>query len=106
MRKTNIFDMPGRMLSGSKIAPEGHVCVWNANVLTKSRGKFWFGDLDLTTDAADLQALADKEGETVFVLKEMDARFENAAAPRFDRAVAKYDPHPDVVTPQHLDGMK
>lgn len=87
------FDRPGRMMSGSKRGPDGHICVWNANVLTRKRGKIWFGDLDLDLDGGDLTALAKKEGETVYVLREMDARFMTEANPNWSRAVAKY--HPD-----------
>lgn len=87
-RTWSIFDSPGRMMSGSKTGPKGHVCVWNANVLSKSRGKFWFGDLDLTADADELKALAAKEGEPIYVLREMDARFTNEANPKWENAVS------------------
>jgi hypothetical protein len=86
------FSRPGRMLSSSKRDPKGQVCVWNANVCTKSRAKIWFGDINLTTDEADLKALATKEGETVYVLREMDARFTNEVKPLLDQAVARYEP--------------
>lgn len=87
-RKKSMFDFPGRMMSGSKRGPKGHVCVWNANVLSKSRGKFWFGDLDLTADADELKALAAKEGEPIYVLSEKDARFTNEANPIWENAVS------------------
>ncbi len=87
-RKCSMFDYPGRMISGSKRGPKGHVCVFNANVLSKSRGKFWFGDLDLTLDADELKALAAKEGEPIYVLHEMDARFMTEANPKWENAVA------------------
>jgi len=52
------FDLRvGRMISGSKIAPKGHVCVFNANICTKKGRKFWFGDIDITADA-EQKALA------------------------------------------------
>jgi len=86
------FERMGRMISGSKTSPKGHVCVFNANVCTKSKGKIWYGDIDLTDDADALRALANREGETVFVLREMDARFQNEANPLFEKAVAKYQP--------------
>ena len=82
----------GRMISGSKTAPKGHVCVFNANICTKSKGKIWFGDLDLTTDADDLKRFAAEEGEDIYILREMDARFENEARPLFEKAVAVYSP--------------
>lgn len=82
------FDLRmGRMISGVKIAPKGHVCVWNANLCTKA-GKFWFGDLDLTDDAEKLKALAAEKGEDIYVLRERDARFENEAKPLLENAVA------------------
>ena len=80
MRK---FDLHmGRMISGSKTAPKGHVCVFNANLCTKSSGKFWFGDIDLTDDIEKLKALAAEKGESIYVLREHDARFINRAKPR------------------------
>lgn len=87
------FAHPGRMISGSKIAPKGHVCVFNANLCSRSRGKFWFGDIDITADAADLKALAAKEGEEIFILREMDGRFMNEAKPLLNNSVARV--HPD-----------
>jgi hypothetical protein len=87
------FTRSGRMMSGSKRGPEGHVCVWNANLCTKDGGKFWFGDLDLTDDAADLKALAAEKGCDVYVLREMDARFHNEAKPLLENAVAVVTPN-------------
>lgn len=86
------FTRPGRMISGSKIAPAGHKCVWNANICQKSKGKIWFGDLDLTTDAAELQRLASEVGEPIYILREQDARFLNEAKPLYENAVAVIQP--------------
>jgi hypothetical protein len=87
------FTRPGRMISGSKTCPKGHVCVFNANICSKSRGKFWFGDIDITADAADLRALAAKEGEEIYILREMDGRFTNEEKPLLHKSVARV--HPD-----------
>ena len=65
----------GRMISGGKKAPEGHKCVWNANIVTESKGKVWWGDVDITKDAPKLKAIAAEAGETLYVLREMDCRF-------------------------------
>ena len=86
------FNSPGRMISNTKSSPKGHECVFNANVCTRSRGKIWFGDLDLTADETELKALASKEGETVYVLREMEGRLMNEAQPPLDRAIARYEP--------------
>lgn len=82
------FKHSGRMISGSKQAPKGHVCVFNANLCTKSGGKFWFGDVDITADADDLKRIAAEKGEDVFILRERDARFDNEAKPLLENAVA------------------
>lgn len=87
------FNSPGRMISGSKTGPKGHICVFNANVCIKSKGKLWFGDLDLTDDMGDLKKLATDHNEPVYVLREMDARFRNEASPKYENAVAVI--HPD-----------
>lgn len=63
------------MLSGSKIAPKGHVCVWNANAVTQNQRKVWFGDIDITKDAPTLKAIAAEAGETLYILREHDCRF-------------------------------
>ena len=68
----------GRMISGSK----SFYCsqypdrkpIFNANIIT-SEGKVWYGDLDLVTDKKVLQDIADTLGESIYVLREMDARF-------------------------------
>jgi hypothetical protein len=90
------FSLPGRMISGSKRIPPGHPdpsrVVFNANVLTRSEGKIWYGDLDLTKDEDDLRLLAKAKGEAVYVLREKDARFMTESNPRWDEAVAIIEP--------------
>lgn len=82
----------GRMISGSKsLYNRQHpknVVVFNANVCTRSRGKIWYGDLDVTRDERKLMELAAALDEDVYVLHEHDARFENEAKPRLDKARA------------------
>lgn len=71
----------GRMVSRSKSAyrekyPENEV-YFNANVFSSSGEKIWYGDLDITLDAEKLERIAERLGEKLFVLREMDGRFEN-----------------------------
>lgn len=89
------FSRPGRMISLSKstyaIDHPDHICVFNANVCVKSRGKIWHGDIDLMADEDDLKALAAEIGESVYVLREYDARFENEDDPLYDKFVGQFD---------------
>lgn len=71
----------GRMLSGTKTSPKGNFCVWNANIVTKGAGKVWYGDLNLTKDEKALNEIEEEIGEPLYVLHEMDARFENEGKP-------------------------
>lgn len=87
---------PGRMLSGSKTAPKGERVVWNSNVCTKEHGKIWFGDLNITRSFDNLVDLAFRLNARVYILYEMDARFENELNPRFDNAVACFDQYGSV----------
>jgi len=88
----------GRMISGSKSGykernPDNFV-LFNANIVTKSRGKVWYGDLDLTMDTPQLMNIARELKEPLYVLYEMDARFENEDQPfKFyeRKAVAKIE---------------
>lgn len=83
------FFREGRMLGASKRAPEGHRCVSNANIFTRESGKIWFGDLDLTAEAAELVALASRLGEELYVLREHDGRFQRENNPNWSAAVAR-----------------
>lgn len=73
--------MMGRMISGSKSGYHekypGHKVVFNANIVTESRGKVWYGDLDLTLDVTQLMNIAKELKEPLYILYENDARFEN-----------------------------
>jgi len=71
----------GRMLSGSKQSPNGQTCIWNANIVTKSLGKVWYGDLNITTDGKKLKEIASIIGEPIYVLREMDCRFKTENDP-------------------------
>jgi len=94
-----ILGYPGRMLSGSKSGYSEkhptHKVVLNGNICTKSHGKIWYGDIDITRDEEKLKAVSAALEDDLFILREMDARFENEAAPRLDRAVA-------IVTPVEI----
>jgi len=87
-----------RMISGSKSGyrdkyPD-HKVVFNANIVTESRGKVWYGDLDLTLDTPQLMNISRELKEPLYVLYEMDARFENENQPfNFyeSKAVAKIE---------------
>ena len=71
----------GRILSWSKSdyrEKNPHsVCYFNANIVTVSLGKIWYGDLDLTKDGEALKKAALESGTTLYVVKELDCRFDD-----------------------------
>lgn len=71
----------GRMIAAHKIAPKGNTCVWNANIIIKSSGKIWFGDLNITKEGNSLKEIAAEIGETLYVLRESDCRFDTEKDP-------------------------
>ena len=87
----DIFGHCGRLLSQSKSAYWGkhptHTVVFNSNLCTKKLGKIWFGDIDVTLEKDKIDTLAKRLDAKVYVLYEMDARFENEKKPLLDRAV-------------------
>jgi hypothetical protein len=89
-----LLGMPGVMLSGSKSAPAERRMVWNANIVISGKPpvKVWFGDLSITDSNDKLQELANRTGKTVFILREMDARFDTERKPRLENAVEIYEP--------------
>lgn len=73
--------VPGRMITTSKSFylekfPNHQVC-FNANIISAKSGKIWWGDLDLTLDGQKLEQVARELNEDLYVLRELDARFEN-----------------------------
>jgi hypothetical protein len=81
----------GRLLGWSKSTymqeNPGHKVVFNGNICTKSSGKIWYGDLDLTIDNEALEALAKSVGEPIYILNEHDGRFDRAKNPLLEMAV-------------------
>lgn len=53
-----------------------NIIVFNANILTKENGKIWHGDLDITKDEEKLNSIAKLIGKKLYVLYEMDYRFD------------------------------
>jgi hypothetical protein len=78
--KANGFIM-GRMISFSKSdyrdKNPNSVCYFNANIVTAKEGKVWYGDLDLTKDGEVLKTIAEETNTIIYVLRELDCRFEN-----------------------------
>lgn len=75
----------GRLLSGSKsryrqLYPSNDI-IFNANIFTKAFGKVWHGDVDITFDETLLKGIAKELGEPLYVLYEMDGRFEQEDRP-------------------------
>jgi|688.fasta_scaffold80382_6 hypothetical protein len=93
-----VLGYSGRMISGSKsgyrkVYPE-NVPVFNANLVIEDAGKHvkvWHGDVDLTVDAEKLLKASEKTGKKLYVLYEMDARFDREEDPAIERHIASYD---------------
>lgn len=71
----------GRMLSYSKSSyreknPDNEV-YFNANIFVLGEGKIWYGDLDVTKDRDSLERIASSLGKDLFILREIEGRFEN-----------------------------
>ena len=86
----DILGFPGKRLSGSKSTPN---IVYNANVCIYDDGKLWHGDFHRINDLPKLLELATKLDTPMFVLREMDARFENEELPKIERATITIEPN-------------
>ena len=90
----------GRIISMSKSGyreknPKS-AAIFNANIVATLRGlkeyeKVWFGDLDITKDESALNEIAAETGLDLFVLYEMDGRFENEDNPQVSKHAFKTD---------------
>lgn len=81
-----VFGIPGRLLDMSKRNPN---IIYNANLIV-DKEKVWYGDLSVQENwkLRDLASLLNKK---VYLLREMDARFETENNPRLENAVLAYD---------------
>lgn len=81
----------GRMITPSKsgylLTHPDHIVVFNANIFTRTRGPIWCGDLDINVDGDALRAMAAREGDELYILREDDRRFWRE--PAWDAAVAR-----------------
>jgi hypothetical protein len=68
-----------------------HKIVWNANIIVEGQ-KVWYGDIDLTQDTETLQTVANEIGKPLYVLREMDARFNTEEEPLIEKAVSVIEP--------------
>ena len=85
----------GRLISGSKSGyrdryPD-NFAIFNAN-LCIDEGKVWWGDIDVKKSKEGLQEIADKFGKKLYVLYEMDGRFDNEDNPQLNRAAVVFVP--------------
>lgn len=85
----------GAMICGSKtLYRDKHpknLAVFNANVCV-GLDKVWWGDIDITVSKNNLISLSKELNNVVFVLYEMDGRFDNEEEPKITNYVAKFSP--------------
>ncbi len=87
--------MMGRLISWSKSSyrdkhPD-NIVVFNANICVGLE-KIWFGDIDVTLSKDKLIEISKEINDVVFVLSEMDGRFENENEPRINNYIVKFNP--------------
>lgn len=86
---------PGAMISASKSGYRDrrpkNLVIFNSNVCVGLE-KVWWGDIDITLSKDNLIGLSIELNDVVFVLYEMDGRFENEESPLITNYVAKFLP--------------
>ena len=86
---------PGAMISWSKSGYRDkypkNLAIFNANICTEGE-VIWYGDLDVSLKKDTLIELAVARKETIYVLYEMDGRFENTDNPLIHKYVIKFEP--------------
>jgi hypothetical protein len=92
-KASSILGANGKMISNSKSGyrernPE-NLSIFNANICTKNE-KIWWGDMDVTKDQNLIGDLAYILNEDLYVLYEMDGRFENEESPKIGNYAVKF----------------
>jgi hypothetical protein len=89
-----ILGPSGRMLSASKgrytFNNPNNIVIFNANIFNSKKEKIWYGDLDLSSkDIDNINKLAIELKNTLYILREMDGRFEYKNNPKLKAAIYK-----------------
>lgn len=91
--KKVIYDklgIAGKIITMSKTTyrnqNESNLVFFNANICV-NKEKVWWGDLDITKSRAVLHEIAKNTNADIYVLQEMDARFENEKGPEIKKFV-------------------
>lgn len=79
--------------SGYRERNPDHLVVFNSNIIAGDGTKIWFGDIDITNSGEVLKSLADTFETTLYVLHEMDGRFDNEDNPKISNYVIKFNPN-------------
>lgn len=91
----DLLGMEGNMISGSKSYYRSrfpdHFVAFNANVCNES-GKIWYGDIDISLSKEDLIELSVSMRQNIYVLSEMDGRFENENSPKIEKSLVVFFP--------------
>lgn len=86
---------PGKLIAGSKSGYRSrypqNLALFNANVCIQNADgnteKIWWGDIDISKSRNSLREISFEFETDIYVLFEMDGRFENERNPRIDRFV-------------------
>lgn len=91
----NFLGYPGVMLSMSKSnyrnSHPNNLVVFNGNVCVIDK-KVWFGDIDITISKNILLELSKELNQSLYILSEMDGRFDNEDKPKIENFLAKFNP--------------
>lgn len=67
---------------------QNHLLIHRANLCLENEGVIWSGDLDFTVEETFLKKLCKENNLSIYILKELDARF-NIKNPPLERALIK-----------------
>ena len=76
--------------SGYRDRNPDHLVIFNANIITEHE-KIWYGDIDISISGETLLSLANAFGVDIYVLYEIDARFDNEDNPKIGNYVIKFN---------------
>lgn len=98
-----IMGWPGKMLSASKSMYDKkyptHATFYNGNLFTNDK-KIWFGDIDVTIEMPKLVEVAKVMKTFIYVLREMDGRFESEENPDLTKAIFTIQPNGETALNQ------
>lgn len=81
--------------SNYRIKHPNNIVIFNCNIIIEGK-KIWYGDIDVTLFKRDLLDISKEINKDIYLLYEMDARFDKELNPNLHNFAVKFEPNNNI----------